>query len=122
MVFVVVMRSNGNAARRQCYAADDAGNRRRWQAAACCCPGTNFARQDVFRSVIHHRVDIWRTVSLHTDQRTLAVCEVIFDDQAVIVVNAHHEVITAACATDRRRAASPGFGKFVVDVVHRFDL
>ena len=122
MVFIVVVCGDGNAALRQCYTADDADGRRRWQAAACCRPCADFACQDVFRGVIHYRVDVWRTVGLYANQRALAVGKVIFDDQAVVIVNAHHEVIAAACATDRRRAASASFGKFVVDVVHRFDL
>ena len=67
MVFVVVMCSDGNAARRQCYATNDAGNRRWWQTATCCRPCADFARQDVFRGIIHYWVDVWRTVSLHTN-------------------------------------------------------
>ena len=67
MVFIVVMCSDGNASCSQCYAADDAGNRRRWQTATGYRPGTNFARQDVFRGVIHHRVDVRCAVGLHAD-------------------------------------------------------
>ena len=67
MVFIVVMCGDGNAARRQCYTADDAGNRRRWQTAACCRPCADFARQDVFRGVIHYRVDVRCAVGLHAD-------------------------------------------------------
>ena len=122
MVLVVVVCGDGDAACGQRYAADDAGDCLRGQAAARYHPCADFARQDMFRGVIHHRVDIRRIVGLHTEQHTLAVVEVIFDDQAVIVVNAHHEVIAAARAADCGWAASAGFGKFIVNVIYGFNL
>ena len=68
-------------------------------------------------------IDIRRAISTHADQCSLAISKVIFNNQAVVIVNIHYEIITVTYSIDYRWTTSTGcIDKFVIDIIYRFNL
>ena len=136
VVFVVVVRGNGDAAGNEADRADGAEDAQAGRPAAAACGDGAFRAAGVsgrgFDVLGQHvfggdddRVAVKFAVALHADQRPFAACKVVFDDEigAVAVVEGDEQVVAVACGVDAHRAgAGRRIGELVVGAVHGVDL
>ena len=136
VVFVVVVRGNGDAACNQPHRADGAKNAQggrpaaaaRGNCAFCTASisggGLNMLGEHVFGGD-DDGIAVEFAVILHADQRPFAAREVVFDDEvgAVAVVEGDEQVVAAARGVDAHRAgAGRRVGELVVRAVDGVNL
>ena len=136
MVFVVVVRGDGDAAGDEADRADGAKNAQGGWATATACGNGAFRTARVggrcFDVLGQHvfggdddRIAVEFAVILHANQRPFAAREVVFDDEvgAAAVVEGDEQVVAAARGVDADRASTGRrVGELVVRAVHGVDL